>query len=303
MLQGKEELIDRFLMGKATLQEQLSLNEMLQNNPDLVNQLNDEKILIEAIKNHRQAQLKNRLEKITVVDYSKYYKYATVFFGVALLTAGYFSYQRINLQEEQLNTKTSYQLLEQQKQEFAQPDIEQTTNLDLSIEKKSDVLVTEDVSKHYQNISLDSRKEKISEEVKPSNTPQKKSQVTEEESFDHSSVLPKLSHQISKDGEIELPESEIAKTPKIIGSKLTVSIEKKSGDFMYKFSSGKLYLYGDFSEKYEIIEWNKASSEALYLKYSENYFEINKNKHEITKLEKVIDENKIKLLKSFENND
>lgn len=295
MLQGKEDIIERFLMGKANPQEEMFLKGLLENDPILANHVKDEKLLVEALKTYRANQLKARLEKIKIVDYSKYYKVGAALLGVCLLTLGVYI---ANNNKDQLNTKTSNQLSQQQKLDDAQIDSEQTTKFKLSDEESvsdKEVLTPSLSVDNNQNVG----EKKISNNYQRTESLAKNDAV-ELEFQDHSSFAPKLNNGLNKDSDIELPESEISKTPKIIKNRLSVAVERGSGEFMYRFSSGKLYLYGEFVDKYEIIEWNKASSDAFFLLYDGDYYEINKNKHEVTKLEKVNDENKIKLLKSFE---
>ena len=59
--------------------------------------------------------------------------------------------------------------------------------------------------------------------------------------------------------------------------------------FHYSFADSKLYLYGDFSQLYEILDFNNKEGMQLYLFYQSNFYKINESQTNVAPLLKVND--------------
>ena len=83
----------------------------------------------------------------------------------------------------------------------------------------------------------------------------------------------------------ELGETEVAESPVLA---VETSTEDNGQLFHYQYYSGKLYLYGDFTDNpYEIIELNSASGKKLFMFYNDNYYRIFDNQVDLTPLQAV----------------
>ena len=73
--------------------------------------------------------------------------------------------------------------------------------------------------------------------------------------------------------------------------------------FHYQFFNNKLFLFGDFEGKiYEIIEFNSMEGRDFYLYFRDNFYPIQQGQQEITKLEKLEDSGLVERLKRYRQN-
>ncbi len=78
----------------------------------------------------------------------------------------------------------------------------------------------------------------------------------------------------------------------------TVTSDKKY-KFNYQFEAGKLVLYGPFDKSlYEILEIH-GDSHAVFLWYKDNYYKLDEQQHNITRLEPITDATLVKKLKEY----
>jgi hypothetical protein len=73
----------------------------------------------------------------------------------------------------------------------------------------------------------------------------------------------------------------------------------KKYNFHYQFNNGKLQLFGPFDKSlYEILEIN-GDSHAVFLFYRENYYVLDEQQNQITKLHLIKDSALLKKLKEY----
>ena len=73
----------------------------------------------------------------------------------------------------------------------------------------------------------------------------------------------------------------------------------KKYNFHYQFNNGKLQLFGPFDKSlYEILEIN-GDNHAVFLFYRENYYLLDEQQNQITKLQLIKDSALLKKLKEY----
>jgi len=78
-------------------------------------------------------------------------------------------------------------------------------------------------------------------------------------------------------------------------------IKSKKYVLHYRYFDKKLFLYGNFdTQTYDILELNTDSGQSFYLKFENNFYQLQPNKTEITKLEVIENQQTINQLKEVQ---
>ncbi len=283
----QKELIDAYLKGSLSPEEMPIFEEHLHNNVAFKNELDLQKSIVQTLKANRKAELKNRLNAIDVsTSHSNWWKYAAM---VGLISSiGLWFY--MNKAENSIFNSA------------IQQDIERTTPL-----IKSDEAVVID-SKTNEKPVLEQNSGQIASKLISEEAKSAK-KVPKNKDKDALPNLPKLHspdgagvHEpISK--ELDAPDHRLTQTPHLSTSLAGVEVVKsKKHKFHYRYFDNKLFLYGNFdANTYDILELNTSKGQSLYLKYENNYYGLEADKTEISKLEQVKDRQIAKELEEIQN--
>ncbi|MFT4834811.1 MAG: hypothetical protein ACJA2C_000077 [Marinoscillum sp.] len=270
-----QQLIDNYLRNELSTSEAAQFESDLSSNPELLEQLQMDKLIVEGISDLRKAQLKSRLDAIQVAPLGfglGQFGSVSALQGVAVIAtlsiASISAWYFLGIKELDSNPNL----------------VSNSINIDFpKVSIPIDIITFPLVEVKAAN----SDNEKV---LVPTNPIKIEKVVTEEmvaandkveKSFIPKVDLPNLQELDDEAGltisDAELPQ--MAPTDEISRSEnVTVQIEasfKKSESIKYKYYDGKLYLYGDFKDvPYEILEINAKQGRKLYMYYGDRYYNL-----------------------------
>jgi hypothetical protein len=270
-----QQLIDNYLRNELSTSEAAQFESDLSSNPELLEQLQMDKLIVEGISDLRKAQLKSRLDAIQVAPLGfglGQFGSVSALQGVAVIAtlsiASISAWYFLGIKELDSNPNL----------------VSNSINIDFpKVSIPIDIITFPVVEVKAANSDND----KV---LVPTNPIKIEKVVTEEmvaandkveKSFIPKVDLPNLQELDDEAGltisDAELPQ--MAPTDEISRSEnVTVQIEasfKKSESIKYKYYDGKLYLYGDFKDvPYEILEINAKQGRKLYMYYGDRYYNL-----------------------------
>jgi len=278
------EQIEAYLKGELSPESASVLENEIANNPILSNELDLQKSIIETIKESRKAELKTRLNNIDLQSGAQsWWKYAAVASLVTSFGAWmYFNSPATKIEQSEEVNKTEEKVSSSQSAVNNNAVLGPNKEVDSEKVTKKELVAKETSSDKY------SKKDKKIKDQIPSlptlNTPEEGRE----------------SETLNKD--LDAPRHNLTSTPHLGGTVAGVEVVKsKKHKFHYRYFDTKLFLYGNFdSNTYDILELNTSNGQSLYLKYENNYFGLEQNKTEISKLEQVSDSDILKKLEEIQ---
>lgn len=276
MFINKHEIIEQYIKGKLSGEELIKFQNELLKDQVLQSEVALQKELINSLQQFRKLQLKQRMDNIAVTSGKSY---TGLKIAASIILAGFITYGVSNFSE----TKTEKKLINQSISPKTQQKNEQSNNL---------------ISKNTPNQIETFEKDKIvkGNNLKPVTNAIKpiEASINNDNEFISVNVPEVDSHtsdaHISKESNIALPKGEIAQGNNNNTLKAEVIVDGiDKSKFHYKYFNGKLYLYGEFDNPYELLEWNSVEGKKLYLKYKTEYYKIKNNQTEAVKLEQISD--------------
>lgn len=274
-----KDLIDSHFKGTLNPEQSSSLQEALKSNPSLKNEFELQASIIATLQTNRKAELKARLNNVEVGGLqTQWWKYAAVLGLIA--TVSTWVYLNKITRDEVANTPQIILSPVQQNQRATNTvAIAKSTTTKEPIQTTVDNPVRAVTPTHSPTIHTNSEQKSTRTRVEKENI-----QLLPE------SHSPEIAHQDhSFDKAVETPTFDLGKTPQLSASVAGVEVVKsKKHKFHYQYFDNKLFLYGDFDSKtYEILELNTSKGQKLYLRFESNYYGLEPNKTEISKLEIV----------------
>jgi hypothetical protein len=282
------ELIDSYLKGKLNTVEASKLEQDIADNPLLNNEFQLQSSIFSAIQNARKAELKERLNNIQPnSSIAQLWKYAAILAVVS--SAGFLGYylSQNNTQEPVSQTSASPTKTEQVIAESANPA--------QPLEADSKAIPTTAVTSEKSASTMEEKTEKVSAKQKKKRDTNSTSDILPSSPSVHA---PDASVIDVTGKELEAPSHHLTISPNLGSTVSGVEVVKsKKHKFHYRYFDSKLFLYGNFnSDTYEILELNTSKGQKLYLKFEKNYYTLEHNKTEISKLELVKDKVTLKEL-------
>ena len=281
------ELIDDYLTNRLTESQKVAFEQQVASDTSLKADVELQKNILEGIKSARATELKSMLNNVPIgspvsVSFSAL-KIAAGIVGAGLLIGSIYYYMQPKGLNEGPNLSTSIQ------------DSVQDND---SVESSKKIIPLEEPKKEDDKtiIVTEPKKEKAPEPKKENAKPSTVNQ-------------PKIeAHDPTDELSSEDNKNEIA-TPENSKSAVTLShiqvetdSSSKKYNFHYQFNNGKLQLFGPFDKSlYEILEIN-GDSHNVFLFYRENYYLLDEQQDEITKLPLIKDAALIKKLKEYRGN-
>lgn len=297
-----EELVSRYLEGEMSDIEKLDFENQLVNNQEVREEFQLQKDVLEGIRDFRKAELKARLDKISIPSSNVTQYLALKIAALVTITTmiGFGAYFAFVDNDQQQTTEVSIS-------DNSKPNLEESVpEVPKAIE-------------NTQELTPDSEAEnkKQEEEVKaePKVESQKADAVAKTESKTNATttvpapkiVKPDFVEDVAEENidhkgdSFDLNSNSLANVDKMSENKIAVeTVFDKKKDFHYKFFNKKLYLYGDFEDApYEIIEYNSNNNKLYFLYYDGKFYELENEQMKISPLVQLKDEDLIKELQSL----
>ena len=299
------DLIDSYLNGEMTDHEAIEFENQLQKDPLLENEFQLQSDIVNSIRDFRQAELKASLNAVDVGVGGTFtaLKVAAGIGAIALLGFGiyYFTGENTNVAHAPVNEnpviveKSQDNEIVPEKENIAVIEKDNTENAEVIEEKEeiSKLRIDEPIKKDIR-IPRKKNNEKADTEGKPSDQPKVKLPEVVEE-FDNGEG------QISEN--LKVPENKLNKvTETYLPKTEVVELEHRKYSFHYQFYNNKLYLYGDFDNKYEILELNTPAGISIYMFYKDKFYELQQNQEKITPLNAIRNSALMRDLKTIREN-
>lgn len=298
-----QETIEKYLTGKLASSDMKSFEEGLTKDPLLKNEISLQKDIIEAIKDYRKTELKQRLNSVDIE--TPWYgtlvsKIAASIILTTLISSTTYFYLKSpkDIDSKDLSTNQNNKSIN------IQPEV--NTIASNSKEEVKEVVKNEAAEDKNKTVNIEKKdivafKKKTNSEEKGERIKVKETVVFNPLDEDFNNLT---DPDFQKDINFKVPEGNLAQETDNKISNLEVEInshdEKK---FHYQFYNNKLFLYCDFqSQPYELLELNTKKTKHLYLFYNNSYFELKPNQVEIAPLKEIKNNHLIKQLGTIKGN-
>lgn len=268
--------LEAYFSGTMSETDRILFEGRVESNPELKSEFERQNDIVEGLKAHRRAELKTRLNNISVEptligalmqgSMMKSLTYGLT--AVMVATGGYFFYNKeasIQYHIEALNGKSVYELNSALNPRFQ-------NELDYRFEGNLQVLDYVDAAPVLKKrvIVEEPAKQSIAFEV-PEVTP------THEDAFDGMAVDFEAVDRIDNvSGITDVDKVNIQ------------TINSRKYNFHYRLEDNRLFLYGKFNESpYEIIEISTTGSKKLFFYYHGDFYQLRKNASSITPFSKI----------------
>ncbi|MDX2195043.1 MAG: hypothetical protein NW207_01380 [Cytophagales bacterium] len=291
--------IELYVRGKLSADEHASMQSLINSNPEIAKEAAFQKTVLEGIKAHRAAILKSRLNNINtstlLTNSYTALKMASVVVASAGLGLGAYYFVDSMIEKNEVSNNIIV------KQVYANDSKQQIVSAAAKESAKPTRAVTDEAQPSLKNAEISATETKKIKETKKIAKKEgffKKWSIfkkSKEPILDNSDAdAPMLSNADNIDSKIETGHA----AGKVKTSDVDIkAIHDGSHNFHYKLTDHVLYLYGDFDKSpYEILEFNKTKGQKMYLYYDENYYEMNNNTSDITKLKKLTKKNLVEQL-------
>jgi len=293
---SNEQLVGSYLDNEMSEIQRLEFENQLLHNPDLREEYNLQKDLIEGIKEVRKLELKARLDNLPINTPL----YQTIGFKSIVLASisagvGFGAYYLLNqkdilpLSEIDITEKTEIYMPQQSIPEIPKaisPVIEALDTPDLGIAAPEQQTPPETVA---SNIDIKSEEASI---IQPNVIEPDVIENFEEEDF------------VSEEITVERQINDLEKVKENVESTVEIAtVKDKKNKFHYKFFENKLYLLGSFNEMpYEIIELNSSKGKSYFLYYNENFYQLETDQVKPAPLIKIENDSLLNELKIIQMN-
>lgn len=291
-----EEFVSSYLDNALSQAERLDFENRLLHDPELKEEFDFQKDLVEGIKEVRRLELKSRLSNIPV-NSPVYQTIGLKAVAIASITAGvglgaYFylsSEDAIQLSDIDL---TENQIVEAEKTRV--PEVPKAITPILqepAQEQEKPVIIsktktdTEAVAKNTEEIS--EPKEIVPNVIQPDVV----------ESFEDEDVN-------TEDIAIENQFENLDNIKEGVEETVEIAtVKDKRNKFHYKFFENKLYLLGSFDDMpYEILELNTQKGKSYFLYYNDNFYQLNTEQVKPAPLVKIENDSLVNELKIIQSN-
>jgi len=293
------EEIESFLSHKMTSTEKDVFLSQMESNPELKEQVQFQKDIINGIQVYRKEELKNRLVQIPVVGTETILQSLTTLktAGIAAISTGVVItavlFYNANNQQSVTNEKNISENNPMAVEEETSPEKEQpvellekaaNSSIESSGENASESTEEQQVLSKGTTVKTESEEKQVNVSIQETEPAEEIAPLEPDliDNFDESDNLPK----VSSIGKKDITNISTKGETSIAVEKIDDGIH----NFHYKYFNNKLYLYGSFGQSmYEHIEVNPDNQKRLFLSYNNNYFEIKDNQKNITRLREIVD--------------
>ncbi len=268
---SNRDLINAYFDGEMNEAEMQDFLDKVEGSSELKQEFTLQEDIINGIKSVRKAELKARLDNISVgggiSNGALLGKVAAIGSIVILgaLTYWYNSADEVtvaeSIQPKEVNDK-----------------VEDLIPVEIDEQERSDEPVSEEiVMEAVEETEISERSSDIEQQP-----------VVSAPSINKPEAVDPL--EIIDEEEELLPDDGMTTNSTATSTSLEVEIDdsKKRYSFHYQMKEGRLFLFGTFDKGlYEILEFNSPEGKVLFLYYKDKYYGINKNQHEVSALQEV----------------
>ena len=293
-----------------TNHEAIEFENQLQKDPLLENEFQLQKDIVNSVRNFRQAELKASLNAVDVGVGGTFtvLKVAAGIAAIALLgfVAYYYTGNPDNAQPELVEEETIPVMVEEGKP------------VETIAETETNVEVTQ-TSEQIDNVTDTEEKTELKDELKAGDPATQETKVSATREIVESSQetskpeqpaikLPEVVEEFDREEgqiseNIKVPENKLSQvTETYLPKTEVVEMDHRKYSFHYQFYNNKLYLYGEFDNKYEILELNTPSGISIYMFYKDNFYELEQNQEKITPLNAIENSTLMRDLKTIREN-
>jgi len=275
------ELVENYLANRLTESERSAFDLQIESDPSLKADVDMQKQIIESIKNARVAELKSMLNNVSITPPASgltNLKIAAGIIGAGILIGSLYYYFQPKGLMEAPNLSTSIQ------------DSVQGNDSAESIQKV--IPDEEPIKENKQQILTDTKEDLAIERKNTTTLPP----VINQPKIEVTDPTAEMSAEDNQGGSVTENSKSL-----ITASHIQVETDSsnKKYNFHYQFNNGKLQLFGPFDKSlYEILEIN-GDTHSIFLFYKENYYLLDENQVQITKLPLIKDSGLIKMLKEY----
>ncbi len=270
---SNNDLLDSYFEGAMSEAEKQDFLNLVSNDSQLNKEFNFQQEVIDGLKSARVAELKARLNNVSVGGgYSgSIISKVAVIGGVALLAGlGYYF-------------------------NFNEPVTEQIEVSPKEVTEEIDELIADNPETEPEAVEVESADQTTQPEVIEKIILPKSTQVNKDEAdveINKPQLVEPLEFDEESDEVLEAPE--VGLNTKSENSNPVIDVEidnsKKKYSFHYQLKDGRLFLYGTFDKGlYEILEFNTSKGKTLYLYYKDKYYGLSRTQTAITPLSEVND--------------
>lgn len=280
-------LIDKYLTDRMDDAERSAFESRLGSNPELKQEFNFHKDIVNSIREERKSQLKAMMDTVPVGSSSSgntlgnsLKAVGTIAGLTAIITAAYF----FTTNEEPAPVSTA----ETEEQISAPINTSEAEPTERSAESTEAVQDQElDVSQPIEEAPIEASDENSDESTTPQESKPAEIQAPNlVEDFENENASEEVNEPDA------FTETEDFNTEELFKSNIEVIIDdsKKKFNFHYQLKNDKLFLFGTFDKGlYEILEFNNDQGQTIILYYKDNYYFINSSSQEIIPLKPIKD--------------
>jgi len=292
------EKFDNYLKGKLEPDDRSSVEEEIRQDPLLLQETSLQKDIYQVLGAERRLLLKSRLDKVAVNTGSLMNftgaQWAAILGSVLLITsAGY--YGLVNFQEK--DTEIAKVDIVSQEEISAKSQAEELPHVPLPVynEKEPDDAGL-----------MASTQDKLAVVAMPKAV-EVEGRVNQENKAIPKIVLPDIMTEFEEEdqtidySDFNAPDKTLLEKSEAISSGLAIeTIADQRYDFHYQMIDQKLYLYGDFQGiPYKIISLNRNERKQLFLKFQDDFYNLNQEQIEVVPLDLIQDSTIIKALRAL----
>ncbi len=291
-----EEFVNSYLDNELSEIEQIDFENKLLHNPELKEEFNFQKDLIDGIKEDRRLELKSRLSEIPI-NAPLYQTIAFKAITVASISAG-------------IGIGAYFMLAG--KDDIQISDIEINTNQITIVEEKSIPEIPKAISPIIKEKPIQEKTLEVNFQEKPkTEILAKNNEIVVEQRITppivvQPDVLDSFTDEDANivdegiDGQIELFGNVNENTENPVE---VATLKDKRNKFHYQFSENKLFLLGSFKDTpYEIIELNSSIGKSYFLYYNYDFYKLNSEQAKPTPLIKIENDSLVNELKIIQLN-
>lgn len=274
------ELIDKYFDGSMTAEEMEGFEQTLSTDPLLNNEFQFQKEIVDGIKLARKNELKSTLNAIDVsgiASSSTIWNAKTISAAAIITVGGVIAYMMIpnnneidNNNPQAIIENTAPVSIEISETEST-PEVTEAPIIDKNVSKKETPNLNSS-AKEEENINIeiiddfgDYEDNEINHAIVPENFMNGKG------SFDHATI------------------------------EVITNSSKKKYSFHYQVKDNKLFLYGEFENIYEVLEFKNDTENDLFLYYGNKYYDINETENNIVPLTEMTVEETTELKQKIHN--
>ena len=293
-----EELVSRFLDGEMSKSEISDFENQLSNNPEMQEEMQLQKDVIQGIEDVRRLELKARLDGLQVpasnaIQYVGLKVAALVSITIMLGFGAYYYF------DDPVEESVDPMEIAEIKKPVEEPVIISEKPVE-SVEKEEPVVEEEVKTKKEKKKNKRKESSKKENEVVEEKTLAKEANTIPNPEIVKPDIALEFDNSESIDGEsdgFEIDNTMDAINKAESGKVEVEMVSDKKKNFHYQFYNKKLYLHGDFSDMpYEIIEFNAEKDKFYYLYYKDQYYGLKTNQSKVTPLNAISDSELIREL-------